>query len=69
MRRYLVLWVLKTHISCRAFRLALKIRESIQMLYFYIACMIYVIIYDDRLCFQRFFSSSIGQILHFKKIC
>lgn len=65
--RYLVFWILKPHISCKAFRLALKMREFIQILYFYLAYMIYVIIYEDRLCFQRFFSS-VGQILHFEKI-
>lgn len=67
--RYLVFWILKPHISCRAFRLALKMGEFMQTIDYYVAYMIYAIIYDDRLCFHTFFFSSVGHILHSEKIC
>lgn len=49
MCRDLVFWILKPHISCRAFRLALKVREFIQALDLYVTYMIYDTIYDHRL--------------------
>lgn len=49
MCRDLVFWILKPHISCRAFRLVLKVREFIQALDLYVTYMIYDTIYDHRL--------------------
>lgn len=59
MHRCLVFWVFKPHkISEHS---GLRLKQNLPTVYFYRVYMIYVIIYDDRLCFLRFFSFTIGK--------